>query len=101
MVHISSLTSEAMGKSNKWEIKKNRLDMDYQHKLQDYQIISGALYALPLTILGIFLSQGFSTKNFLIGSMISLVIFFILSEKKEEIENGLKSIKGKVARLTI
>jgi len=41
-----------------------------------------------------------SSLNFLIDSMISLVIFFILSEKKEEIENGLKSIKAKVARLT-
>ena len=81
------------------EFDKNRIDMDYQQELQKYQVVCGAVYIIPLTIIGIALSQGFTSNNFLFGSVFAVLSFVYLDDKKEKTENKLSGLKGKVTRL--
>ena len=73
--------------------------MDYQQVLQKYQVMCGAVYVIPLTIIGIVLSQGVTGNNIFFGSIIALISWVFLDDKKEQTENKLSGLKRKVTNL--
>ncbi len=83
----------------KWEIKKNKIDMDYQKLLQKYQVVYTAAYALPLTVLGIFLSSGISINSFFFGVIGGMTIYLILERIKINAENRLDFLRERVNAL--
>ena len=88
-----------MDESIKWQVKKNRLDIDYQQLLQKYQVVSGAVYAIPITVLGIFLSQGLNTSNFVLSGLIAFFVYRLLADVREKTEKEITALKTKVTKL--
>lgn len=83
----------------RWEIQKNRIDMDYQEALQKYQVVVGAVYALPITTLGIFLQTGFTTNNFFFAGFIAYLVFGFFKEKESKIKQELEHYKKQVSSI--
>lgn len=84
---------------NKWEIKKNRLDMEYQQILQKYQVFLAAKFGVPVAILGIFMQAAPQADGFLLGALFSYLVYIFLVDKINRIEKDIANIKRKVSML--
>lgn len=77
-----------------WQIEKNKLDF-----LQEYQVVFSAVFAVPFAIVGAAMAAGFNINNFIFGICIAAIAYFLLSDKKTEIEEELAKVKQRVDRL--
>lgn len=74
------------------------LRLEYDKLLQEYQVIFGVLYSIPLGfIITILTSQG---ANYSFPVLFSLgVIFWLISQKKAETETNLKFIRERLVEI--
>ncbi|NCN39078.1 MAG: hypothetical protein COY38_01655 [Candidatus Aenigmarchaeota archaeon CG_4_10_14_0_8_um_filter_37_24] len=91
---------------SKWEIEKNKLDMEYQKIMQKYQVILTGLYGIPGVVFGFVLSQNLGFMNLqtllgglMMGSIAAFSLWIIFNQLEENIEKEILSLKKKVDSL--
>lgn len=85
----------------RWEIQKNKIDLQYQRDLQKYQVFLAASYAVPLTLFGIIIQTGISSGNMLVAITAALLSFNLLQGKVLRMEAQLEEHLGQVEQLGI
>jgi len=87
---------------SEWQVKKNRIDMDYQQALQKYQVLLASKWAIPLGIFGLVLQSGLTGGSaFLWGGTFAYFIFIWFDDQTEDVKKDLANFKRKVSRLNV
>ena len=85
----------------RWELEKNKIDMDYQLDLQQFQVILAATYGLPIAVFSLWLQAGLTFSNIAFGILAATVVFTFLKQKQNKIRQSLANHKRKVDTLTV